>query len=260
MISVSTAQLDAWLAAMMFPLARVLGMIGAAPLFSNGSVPVRVRLSLGLAIALAVLPTLPPMPQLAPGSGLGLAVMVQQILIGIGLGFVMRIVLAAVIMTGELIGLQMGLSFATFFDPQSGGQTAVMSQFLNLLATLLFLALKGHLLMIDVLVRSFEWLPVSTQPLHGGGWMVIARLGALLFSAGLLLALPLVATLLITNIAMGVLTRAAPQLNLFAIGFPVTLSAGFLVLLLSLDSFAPVLQHFFGLGFDAMAELAKSLR
>ena len=119
-----------------------------------------------------------------------------------------------------------------------------MSQFLNLLATLLFLALNGHLLMIDVLVRSFEWLPVSTQPLHGGGWMVIARLGALLFSAGLLLALPLVATLLITNIAMGVLTRAAPQLNLFAIGFPVTLSAGFLVLLLSLDSFAPVLQHF----------------
>jgi len=259
MISVSAATLDAWLVAA-FPLARVLGLIGAAPLFSNGSVPVRVRVGLGLAISLAVLPTLPPMPALAPGSGLGLAVLVQQMLIGIGLGFVMRIVLAAVIMTGELIGLQMGLSFATFFDPQAGGQTAVMSQFLNLLATLLFLALNGHLLMIDVLVRSFEWLPVSTRPLHGDGWMVVARLGAMLFSAGLLLALPLVATLLITNIAMGVLTRAAPQLNLFAIGFPVTLSAGFLVLLLTLDSFAPVLQHFMGLGFDSMAELAKSLR
>ena len=259
MISVSTAQLDAWLAAMMFPLARVLGMIGAAPLFSNGSVPVRVRLSLGLAIALAVLPTLPPMPQLAPGSGLGLAVMVQQILIGIGLGFVMRIVLAAVIMTGELIGLQMGLSFATFFDPQSGpdGRDVAVPEPAR------DLAVPGPERSSADDRRTGAQFRVAPgqHPALARRWLDGDRTpGALLFSAGLLLALPLVATLLITNIAMGVLTRAAPQLNLFAIGFPVTLSAGFLVLLLSLDSFAPVLQHFFGLGFDAMAELAKSLR
>ena len=162
MIEVTAAQLDAWLAALMFPLGRLLGLFASAPVFSNRGVSVRIRLAIGLGVALAVLPVLPPMPQVPPGGGLGLAIFAQQMFIGIAIGFMMRIVFAAVDMAGALIGMQMGLSFAIFFDPDAGGQTAVLSDFLNLLATLLFLAVNGHLLMIDVVVRSTP----STQPMR----------------------------------------------------------------------------------------------
>ena len=259
MFEVTAAQLDAWIAGLMLPLARVLGMVSSAPLFSNGAVPVRIRLAFGLGAAIAIVPALPAPPPIDPASGIGLAVFVQQIVIGIVIGFIMRLVFAAVDMAGELIGLQMGLSFATFFDPQSGGQTAVLSEFLSLLATLIFLALNGHLLMVEVLVRSFEWLPIREAPILATGWRQAAGAGALLFAAGLLLALPLVTALLITNIAMGVLTRAAPQINLFAVGFPITMSAGFVVLALSLDAFSPVMRHFYDRGFDTIATVIQAL-
>ena len=259
MIEVTAAQLDAWLAALMFPLARLLGLFSSAPVFSNRGVSVRVRLAIGMGVAIAVLPVMPPMPQVAPGGGLGLAIFAQQIFIGIAIGFMMRIVFAAVDMAGALIGMQMGLSFAIFFDPDAGGQTAVLSDFLNLLATLLFLAANGHLLMIDILVRSFEWLPVTTAPVNAGGWGFIARTGLTVFAAGLLLSLPIVAILLVANIALGVLTRAAPQLNLFAVGFPITLTAGFIGVLLVMTNFAPVLQSLFERSFDTIALLLEAL-
>ena len=259
MIEVTAAQLDAWLAALMFPLARLLGLFSSAPVFSNRGVSVRVRLAIGMGVAIAVLPVMPPMPQVAPGGGLGLAIFAQQMFIGIAIGFMMRIVFAAVDMAGALIGMQMGLSFAIFFDPDAGGQTAVLSDFLNLLATLLFLAVNGHLLMIDILVRSFEWLPVTTAPVNAGGWGFIARTGLTVFTAGLLLSLPIVAILLVANIALGVLTRAAPQLNLFAVGFPITLTAGFIGVLLIMNNFAPVLQSLFERSFDTIGLLLDAL-
>ena len=259
MISVTAAQLDAWLAALMFPLGRLLGLFASAPVFSNRGVSVRVRLAIGMGVAIAVLPVLPPMPQVPPGGGLGLAIFAQQMFIGIAIGFMMRIVFAAVDMAGALIGMQMGLSFAIFFDPDAGGQTAVLSDFLNLLATLLFLAANGHLLMIDILVRSFEWLPVTTAPVNAVGWGFIARTGLTVFAAGLLLSLPIVAILLVANIALGVLTRAAPQLNLFAVGFPITLTAGFIGVLLIMNNFAPVLQSLFERGFDSIGVLLDAL-
>lgn len=259
MIEVTAAQLDAWIAALMFPLARLLGLFSSAPVFSNRGVSVRVRLAIGMGVAIAVLPVLPPMPQVPPGGGLGLAIFAQQIFIGIAIGFMMRIVFAAVDMAGALIGMQMGLSFAIFFDPDAGGQTAVLSDFLNLLATLLFLAVNGHLLMIDILVRSFEWLPVTAAPVNAAGWGFIARTGLTVFAAGLLLAMPIVAILLVANIALGVLTRAAPQLNLFAVGFPITLTAGFIGVLLIMNNFAPVLQSLFERGFDSIGVLLDAL-
>lgn len=258
MISITSGQLDAWLAALLFPLARVLGLIGAAPLFSNQAVPVRIRLGAGVAMALAVIPALPPMPAIGAGSGLGIAILVQQMFIGVAIGFVMRLVFTAVDVMGELVGLQMGLSFATFFDPAAGGQTSVLAEFLGVMATLIFVALNGHLLLVSALVQSFDWLPVATTPTAAAGWGFIARHGATVFATGLLLALPMVAALLITNIAMGVLTRAAPQLNLFAIGFPITLSVGFAVLLLALNLFAPVLGSFYERGFESIAEVLRA--
>lgn len=259
MFDVTSAELNAWIVGLMLPLARILGMVASAPLFSNRAAPVRVRVAVGVALAMAIVPALPPLPPIDPGSGLGLAIFAQQMVIGIVIGFIMRLVFAAVDVAGELIGLQMGLGFATFFDPQSGGQTAVVAEFLGLLATLVFLALNGHLLMVEVLVRSFEWLPVREAAVDAAGWRVAGGYGALMFATGLLLSMPLIAALLITNVAMGILTRAAPQINLFAVGFPITMTAGFVVIMLTLEAFAPVMGHFYDQGFEAIAIVVQAL-
>lgn len=258
MLSVTAAQLDAWLAALMFPLARLLGLVASAPLLSNRIVPARIRLATGLAVAMAVLPALPPMPAIPTDSWPALLMLMQQAMIGVAIGFMMRLFFAAVDVAGEMIGLQMGLSFAVFFNPQTGGQSSVVAEFLGLLTLLVFLALDGHLMLIKVLVASFEWLPVGVAP-GGTGWLMIPRYAATMFASGVLMALPMVATLLITNIALGVLTCSAPQLNLFAVGFPVTLTVGFAVLLLSLGMFAPVLQSLFEHGFLAVDQLIRAL-
>jgi len=258
MLSVTAAQLDGWLAALMFPLARLLGLMASAPLLSNRLVSARVRLGVGLAVAMAVLPALPPMPQVPTDSWLALGLLAQQALIGIAIGFMMRLLFTAVDIAGEMIGLQMGLSFAVFFNPQTGGQSSVVAEFLGLLTLLIFLALDGHLMLINVLVISFEWLPVGAGT-NESGWLLIVRYAAVMFSSGVLLALPMIATLLITNIALGVLTRASPQLNLLAVGFPITLSVGMALLFVSLSFLAPVLQRLFEIGFDAIDQLLRAL-
>jgi flagellar biosynthesis protein FliR len=258
MLSITAAQFDAWLAAFMLPLARLLGLVSSAPLFGNRGVPPRIRLAAGLAIAMTVLPALPPVPPLPADSWLTLAILVQQALIGIAIGFLMRLFFAAIDVAGEMIGLQMGLSFAVFFNPQTGGQSSVVAEFLGLVALLVFLSLDGHLMLVKVLVASFEWLPVGAET-DRSGWLLIVRYAAVMFASGVLLALPLVAALLTTNIALGVLTRAAPQLNLFAVGFPVTLSVGMLVLFISLSAFGPMLQRLFEVGFDAVDQLLRAL-
>ena len=260
MLSVTSAQLEGWLALLAFPMARILGFVGAAPVFGNNAVPRRVKLVVGLAVTMGVLPVVTATPPEAIDSWAGILILFQQTLIGIAMGLVLRVVFAALDLMGEIISLQMGLSFATFFDPVAGGQTAVVGEFLTLLATLVFLSLNGHLLMIDALARSFEWLPVSATLPHKGGWLILARFGASIFASGLLMALPIVTALLITNIALGVLTRAAPQLNLFAIGFPITLTVGFGVLLLALSHLAPLLQYFYDAGFTTLADLLRALR
>lgn len=258
MISISSAQLDAWLALFVFPLSRILGMLASAPVFNNAALPLRVRLITGLAIALALAPALPPLPAIPASSWIGLVVLAEQVLIGVLLGFTLRIAFAAVDVAGELIGLQMGLSFATFFDPGSGGQTPVVSEFLGLLTALIFLALNGHLLTLTVLAESFTLLPVSTTPIHAAAFASLMAWSATLFSTGLLLALPLITALLIANIALGVLARIAQQLNLFAVGFPVTLALGFLVLLLSLPYIGAAMEGLFAQGFQAMGTVMRA--
>jgi flagellar biosynthesis protein FliR len=259
MLTVSSAQLSALLVTWLFPLFRVLGLMAVAPLFGNQAVPRRIRLMIGLAVTFAIVQSLPPPPaDLDPGSYVGMAALAMQTLIGIGMGMVMRVIFAATDVAGEIIGLEMGLSFATFFDPQSQGQTSVIAEFLGLITSLVFLSLNGHLLIIDVLARSFEWLPVSARPLAAGGWMALVNTGMTMFAAGLLISLPIVAALLITNIALGVLTRAAPQLNIFSLGFPITCTVGFVLLLVSLNVMSPVLQTLFDRGFDLLAMVLKA--
>jgi flagellar biosynthetic protein FliR len=260
MISLTDAQLNAWLISFVWPLTRILGLLMVVPVFGHRSVPGRVKIGLGIFITLIVSPTLPPMPDVGLGSWHGLLILIQQFLIGLAMGFVMRVIFAAVEAAGEIIGLQMGLGFASFFDPQSAGQTLVLARFFNMLAVLLFLAVNAHLLLLGVLVDSFQILPISTQPLSTAGFYNVAAFGSTVFAIGLQLALPLIAILLMTNLALGILTRSAPQLNIFAIGFPITLGVGLIVLDITLPYFAPQLEHMIMNGLKATTMVVQTLR
>lgn len=239
MISVTSAQLSAWLGAFIWPFFRILALVGSAPILGNPSIPVRVKVGFSVVLTLVLAPILGGMPAVEPGSAIGLLILAQQIVIGVAIGFTMRMIFTAVEMAGNIAGMQMGLGFATFFDPQNAAQVPVVGQLLGLLATLLFLAMNGHLYVIEVLVQSFQVLPVSPPPFSATGWRVLAGWGGEIFLAGLLLAMPIMAALLITNLALGIMTRAAPQLNVFSVGFPITLAAGFVVLAIILPYFVP---------------------
>jgi flagellar biosynthetic protein FliR len=258
MISFTSAQLDAWITAFLFPLARIFGLLASAPIFNNAAQPQRIRLAFGLVITLALVPVLPPMPAIAPGSWTGMLTLAQQMLIGLMLGFTLRIAFAVIDVAGEIIGFQMSLSFAVFYDPQNAGQTPVLSEFLGLLAMLIFLALNGHLLTLQVLAESFRLLPVTATPFAAGSFASMLAWSSVLFSAGLLLALPLITALLISNLAMGVLARVAPQLNIFAVGFPVTLTAGFIVLMFSIPYFGTAMERLFDNAFRAMEAVLRA--
>lgn len=257
-ITFTSAQLDAWLALFIYPLTRVLALLAVAPIFNSAGLSARIRLLTGLAICLALAPALPQAQLPPPGSWQGMAVLAQQMLIGLIMGLSLRLVFTAVDIAGELIGLQMGLSFATFFDPHSSAQTSAISSFLGLLASLLFLAMNGHLLMLSVLAESFELIPVGMTPFAAGGFRALLAWSAVMFSAGLLLALPLITALLIANLSLGVLARIAPQLNIFAIGFPVTSLTGFTVLLFSLPHLGAALERLYERGFVALSEVMRA--
>jgi flagellar biosynthetic protein FliR len=232
--------------------------LASAPIFNNVAQPQRIRLAVGLVITLALVPVLPPMPAVPAGSWIGFAILAQQIIIGVLLGFTLRIAFAAIDVAGDLIGMQMSLSFAVFYDPQNAGQTPVIAEFLGLLAMLIFLALNGHLLTLSVLVESFKLLPITATPFAAGGFASMLAWSSVLFSAGLLLALPLITALLIANLAMGVLARVAPQLNIFAVGFPVTLTVGFIVLMFSIPYFGAAMERLFDNAFRAMAAVLRA--
>lgn len=258
MISISSAQIDAWLGLFVFPLTRILALLATAPVFNNAALPMRIRLVTGLAIAFALAPVLPAPPPIPAGSWLGLTVIAEQLLIGAMMGFALRISFVALDVAGELIGLQMGLSFATFFDPGSNSQTPVMASFLGLLTALIFLAMNGHLLTLTLLAESFTLLPVSATPFHATALSSLVTASAMMFSLGVMLALPLITALLVTNIALGVLARVAPTLNLFAVGFPVTLALGFIVLLLSLPYIGAALEGVFSSGFKTLETVLRA--
>ena len=252
MISITSAELNAWIVAFFFPLARILAMLVTAPPFNNVGLTMRIRLLLGLAIAIAITPALPAIPAVDPASGQGLLILAQQMIIGYAIGFSLRLVFTAIDMAGTMISNQMGLGFATAYDPQSASQTAVISEFLGMLALLIFLAINGHLMVIATLTQSFTALPIGTSAAANGTWLNIANAGGIIFSSGVLLALPVVVALLITNIALGVLGRVAPQLNLMAIGFPVTLALGYAALLVGMTHLSAPLLRMFEYGLQSM--------
>ena len=248
MISFTEAQILAWLTPLLWPFLRTLALLTALPVFSQKSVPLRVKVGLALFIALAAQASLPAMPVVALDSPAALLNVLQQVLVGATLGFAVRVVFAALELGGELIGLQMGLNFAGFFDPATASQGTASGRFFGTMVAFLFILGNGHLALIAALVHSFEVFAVGDEPFAFLRNTQPQQWGTALFTLGLWIALPLVGMLLFVNLMLGVISRVAPQISVFSVGFPVTVSVGLIGMLVTL----PLLEQPFTAALDGM--------
>jgi len=205
---------------------RVLAVFTAAPIFSSRAFPVRARIALAFLVAFAAQPSMPQAPIIGFNDPAALGVVVQQVGIGLALGFAVRLVFAAVELAGEVIGFQMGLNFAAFFDPSLNSQSSAVARFFGQITALLFVVMNGHLMVLVAVNKSFQAFPVNQNFLQALGQMKLYNLGSDLFASALWMALPMVGMLMFVNFALGVISRVAPQMNIFAVGFPITLVVG----------------------------------
>jgi flagellar biosynthesis protein FliR len=236
MLTLTTGQLEALLAQYFWPFVRIGACLMVAPAFGAHFVPARLRIVMAGALTILVVPTTVAAPQVPLISIPGAVITVQQILIGVAAGFVLQIVFDSLGMGGQLLANSMGLSFAFNVDPQHGASTPVLGQFYMLLVMLTFLALGGHIAVIEALMRGFQTFPVGTTGLDMMSLWAVADAGRYLFEGALSVALPGMTALLIVNLGFGVMSRAAPALNMFAVGFPITLVFGLAIVLLGLPS------------------------
>jgi flagellar biosynthetic protein FliR len=255
MLTLTSGQLEAWVAQLLWPFIRIGACFMVAPAFGAIFVPARIRIVLAGAITLIVAPLIPSPAAIAPFSAQGMVVTIQQVIIGIALGFCLQVLFDAVTLGGQLLANSMGLSFAFNTDPMHGVQTPVLGQLYSMLVMLTFLALNGHLKLIEVLVDGFRTLPIGTGGLGQEGIWAIVTWGSQLFSGALSVALPGVTALLIVNVAFGVMSRAAPQFNLFAVGFPISLVFGLLIVLAGLPAMQATFVHLLSQGFELLGSL-----
>ena len=253
-IALTTGQLEAYVAQGFFPFARIGACLMVAPMFGARFVPVRMRVLLAVALTALVVP-LTPSTGIAPFSPQGFVVVAQQLLIGVALGFAMQVVFDALGLAGQLLANSMGLSFAFNVDPLRGSSTAALGQLYIILATLTFLALGGHLALLEVLVQGFTTMPIGTEGLGREGLWNLVLWGGQLFAGAIAIALPGVTALLIVNLAFGVVSRAAPSLNLFAVGFPISLVVGLLVVLAGIGPLQEGVAQLIAQGFEFIRAL-----
>lgn len=259
MISFTYTQLMAWLAAFLWPATRLLALFATAPFFNSNSIPTTAKIGISVLITIIIAPNLPAMPSAGIATAAGLFIMAQQIVIGAAIGFTMQIVFAVVEAAADMAGLQMGLGFAQLYSGSNDGATDVLSKLMNMIAVLAFLSIDGHLQVLGVILDSFYRVPITGVPISAAGLHTLVEWGSAIFSAGLLLALPIIIALLIVNLSLGVLNRAAPQIGVFQVGFPLTLAAGLLMLQWMTPNLAPFFARLFAMGLDAMSRVIAGL-
>ncbi|QEA12559.1 flagellar biosynthetic protein FliR [Comamonas flocculans] len=239
MLTFDEAQLMAWVSPILWPFLRVLAMFTAAPIFSTRAIPVRLKVALAFLVAVCAQAALPPQPVIALDTAAAWSAVAQQVGVGLAIGFAVRLVFTCVELSAEVIGLQMGLNYASFFDPASNSQRGALTGFYSNVALWLFIVVNGHLMVLMALLQSFKSFPLDGNVLQSLAQMRLHELGAGLFSSALWLALPLIALLLFVNLTMGVISRVAPQTNIYAVGFPVTITVG----LLGITATLPMLEQ-----------------
>lgn len=238
---ISAAEITSYIGSYMWTLIRITALVAAAPVISSRSVPGRVKLGLSLALTLIIVPVIPAVPVVDPFSGEALLIAIHQILIGVAMGLSLQMVFAMFVVGGQIIAYQMGLGFAQMVDPGSGMQVPVVSQFYVIVVTLMFFILNGHLLLFEVLADSFRTLPIAPQGMNIDSFWTLVSWGKHMYAGGVQIALPAIASILLVNFTFAVVTRSAPQFNVFSIGFPITMVVGFFVIMATLTT---VIPHF----------------
>ncbi|AMA46579.1 flagellar biosynthetic protein FliR [Pseudomonas monteilii] len=256
MLELTDAQISTWVATLVLPLFRVVAVLMTMPILGTRMLPARIRLYLGVAITVAILPSLPPLPAVNPLGLDGLLLIAEQVIVGVMFGLSLQLLFQAFVIAGQIVAVQMGMAFASMVDPANGVNVTVISQFMTMLVSVLFLLMNGHLVLFEVLTESFTTLPVGHALSVTQFWELAGRLGWVM-GAGLLLILPAITALLVVNVAFGVMTRAAPQLNIFSIGFPLTLVLGMLVFWVGL---ADILSHYQAVASEALLWLRDLAR
>lgn len=244
-------QLVNWINQFFWPFLRIGGMLLVAPVLGDNRIPARIKMGLCVALTVAVAPAAANSPAVGVLSAQWLLMVLNQLLIGVAMGFILQLVFNAVVIAGESIATTMGLGYALLNDPSNGVQVPIVSQFYTVFVTLLFLAFNGHHELIQLLWESFETLPVGVI-INGNMLWHVVEWSAVLFTGALQIALPALAALLTVNLVLGIMTRAAPQLNIFSVGFPIAITVGFVVILLTLPSVAGIFQSLSLLGFDSV--------
>ncbi len=251
----TSTELGGLIGAYLWPFVRISGMLFAVPVFGTRMMPVRIRIAFTIVLTAVLAPLLPTPPAVDIISLAGLLITAQELFIGLIMGFVLQMVFSALVMAGEQIAMSMGLGFASLVDPANGVNVPVVSQFYVIVASLLFLAMNGTMLITEALVQSFQLLPVGTGLLGKEVFWTLANWGGQMFISAILIALPIVTTLLVTYMALGVMTRAAPQLNIFSVGFPVTMMLGFIAMTMTLENFSAQFHRLLLEGFRLIPKL-----
>lgn len=236
------------------PFLRMSAMMIVAPIFSAPGFNVRTRLVLAILVAALVAPSIKVPTDFELFSAAGLFSAVKEIGVGLMIGFTLQLAFGAIVFGAQAMSMTMGLGFAMAVDPQNGVQVPVVAQLYVILGTLLFLALDGHLMLIAAVVESYSLVPAGSANLSASSLSALVRLGSLVFAGGILLALPVITALLLINLAFGVVTRTAPQLNIFAVGFPVTILLGLLIMFIVLPGFVQALINIFELSLNRSLE------
>lgn len=239
----------------LFPFFRIGMLFMTMPVIGTRLAPARARIALAFAVTIIVVPMLPPITAQAALSLGTLVTIAQELVIGAAVGFALQVVFQVFVLSGQFMAMKMGLGFASMNDPASGVQTTVLSQFYTMLVTLMFLAVNGHLVLISMIVESFHALPPGVAALSRDNLFSVASLGSWLFAGALVISLPVLTSLLVVNIAFGVMSRAAPQLNIFAVGFPFTLICGLALMWVGLAAFATNFDAVMDEGFEFVHNL-----
>jgi len=232
MLSLTSAQLSSFIGIFWWPFFRIMGAFMVMPFLSSSYIPVTVRVLLAFTISALLAPMLPPLPGVDAISIGALFLAIEQLLVGFMLGLFLTIMIHVMTLLGAMMSMQMGLAMAVMNDPANGSSNPILGQWFLLYGTLLFLALDGHLVAIGILVDSFRLWPIGSGVLDLPLMGLVGRF-AWIFASALMLALPSILAMLMVNITFGVLSRAAPSLNVFALGFPMSMLMGLLCVMLS---------------------------
>lgn len=251
----TATEINTLVGSFLWPMFRIAAVVATAPVLGARNVPNRLKILLVVALTVVIAPTVPAVPNVDPISIDALAIIAQQLLIGAASGLLMAMVISAFNIGGEIIASQMGLGFASIVDPQNGVMTPTISQFYVILMTLVFVSLNGHLIIIQELANSFQTLPISAEGLHRANFWSVVTFAEHMFKGAIVMALPAITTLLIVNLALGIVMRASPQFNILSIGFPVTLTLGFVIMLVTLPVIVPQFSQAFEVGLSAIHDL-----